>query len=138
MVILDTNIFSPLMRRLPDPMIVSWLNRQAIEDIYTTSVTIFEIRFGLRRLPAGQKRLVLSDAFEAMLETNFAGRILPVDREAADAAGLLAARRQTQGKTVDNMDTLIAGIALSRHAAIATRNVKHFDDAPLRIINPWD
>jgi predicted nucleic acid-binding protein len=65
MVILDTNIFSPLMRPLPDPMIVSWLNRQATEDIYITSVTIFEIRFGLSRLPAGQKRLVLSDAFES-------------------------------------------------------------------------
>ena len=136
MVILDTNIFSPLMRPLPDPMIVSWLNRQATEDIYTTSVTIFEIRFGLSRLPAGQKRVLLSKAFEAMLEKNFDGRVLPIDREAAEEAGALAARRQAQGKVIDNMDTLVAGIALSRRASIATRNVKHFDDLNLPIITP--
>jgi len=136
MVILDTKIFSPLMRPLPDLMIVSGLNRQAREDIYTTSVTIFEIRFGLIRLPAGQKCILLSKAFEAMLEKNFDGRVLPVDREAAEKAGALPARRQAQGKVIDNMDTLIAGIALSRRASIATRNVKHFDDLNLPIITP--
>lgn len=71
-----------------------------------------------------------------MLEKNFDGRVLPVDREAAEKAGALPARRQAQGKVIDNMDTLIAGIALSRRASIATRNVKHFDDLNLPIITP--
>ena len=34
-------------------------------------------------------------------------------------------------------DTFIAGIALAHRAALATRNVAHFQDLPIQVIDPW-
>jgi predicted nucleic acid-binding protein len=31
---------------------------------------------------------------------------------------------------------MIAGIALARRAALATHNVKHFDDTGIEVVNP--
>ena len=64
-------------------------------------------------------------------------RHLPLDRAAAEVAGDLAARREAAGRTVDVRDTLIAGIALARRAAVATRNVRHYADLCTGVINPW-
>ena len=42
MIILDTNVLSALMLREADPRVVDWLDGQAPESIWTTSVTVFE------------------------------------------------------------------------------------------------
>jgi toxin FitB len=41
------------------------------------------------------------------------------------------------GRLVDVRDTLIAGIARARRAAIATRNARHFEGCGLTLIDPW-
>ena len=50
MTILDTNVLSALMRTAPDPQVVAWLDRQAPESLWITSITVFEARFGLALL----------------------------------------------------------------------------------------
>ena len=45
MIILDTNVVSALMLTKPDVIVVSWLDRQAQMSVWTTSVTILEIRY---------------------------------------------------------------------------------------------
>ena len=137
MILLDTNVLSALMRDPPDPAMVVWLDRQGADEIWTTSVTVFEIRFGLARLAEGRKRTTLQAAFDGLLREDLAGRIAPLDRAAAEAAGQLAARREAAGRPVDVRDTLIAGIALSRRARVASRNVKHYDDLETGVIDPW-
>ena len=47
MIVLDTNVVSALMRREPDPVVVAWLDRLPPESIWTTSITVFEVRLGL-------------------------------------------------------------------------------------------
>lgn len=64
-------------------------------------------------------------------------RIASLDAAAAQKAALLAAQRKTQGRTVDLRDTLIAGIALAHQAQLATRNLRHFSDTDLSLINPF-
>ncbi len=137
MILLDTNVVSAVMRDSPDVAVLAWLDGQVAAEIWTTTITVFEVRFGLMRLAAGRKRAVLEQAFQAMLRADFAGRVAPLDRAAAEAAGDLAARRAARGQPVEVRDTLIAGIALARRAIVATRNVRHFADLETGALNPW-
>ena len=137
MILLDTNVLSALMRDPPDAAVVRWLDEQVPERVWTTAVNAFEVRFGLARMAEGRKRRVLEEAFEAVLRDDLAGRVAPIDRAAAEAAGLLAARREAAGRTVDVRDTLIGGVALARRAAVATRNLRHFDDLETGVLDPW-
>lgn len=137
MIILDTNVLSALMRREPEPAVVTWLDAQPAQSIWLTSITVFESRLGLALLPPGKRRRVLEDAFERLLDEDLQHRILPFDAEAAAQAALIGAARQRAGRPVDVRDTQIAGIAIARRATLATRNVRHFEDLPTPVINPW-
>jgi len=136
-IILDTNIISALMQTEVEAPVVYWLNSVAEESIWITSITLFETHFGLSLLPGGKRRDFLNAQFEQVVETDLNGRVLLFDHEAARMAADLAATRRKKGKTVDMRDTFIAGIALARKAAIATRNSKHFQDLDVKVINPW-
>ena len=67
MIVLDTNVLSAFMGRIPAKEVVGWLDRQARTSIWTTSVTILEIRFGLLVLPEGRHRAGLMQAFQSLL-----------------------------------------------------------------------
>jgi len=137
MIVLDTNVLSALMRREADPAVVSWLDLQPSESVWTTAVTVFEIRFGLELLAAGRRRRQLEDAFSRVLDEDFQGRILPFDHEAAQEAASRAAERRAVGKPVDFRDIEIAGIVSARRATLATRNARHFLDLRIELVDPW-
>lgn len=137
MIILDTNVLSAVMRTDPDQAVVTWLDRQPSESLWTTAITVFEIEMGIRLLPEGRRRQQLEQAFSRVLSDDLEGRILPFDREASLEAAHLAADRQRRGQTVDFRDTQIAGIALTRRATIATRNIRHFSDLMVQAFDPW-
>jgi len=136
-ILLDTNVISALMQRDVDPLVVSWLDSQPPESIWTTSITVFEIRFGLEILATGRRRQLLEEAFSRTLAEDFEGRVVPFDEAAAQAAARIAAARRRLGRSVDMRDVQIAGIAEARKAAIATRNVRHFHDLGPVVIDPW-
>lgn len=137
MIVLDTNVVSALMRREADPSIIDWLDLQPSESVWTTAVTVFEVRFGLELLAPGRRRRQLEDAFSRALDEDFQGRILPFDRESAQEAASRAAERRTVGKPVDFRDIEIAGIVSARRATLATRNVRHFQDLRIELVDPW-
>jgi predicted nucleic acid-binding protein len=136
-IILDTNVVSALMRTTPDPGVIRWLDRQPAESIWITTITLFEVRFGLARLPAGRRRRALEDGFAQVLVDDLDHRVLDFDAAASDAAAALAAARERAGRTADLRDTLIAGIAVARRATVATRNVRHFADLDVPVVDPW-
>ncbi|MBN8510708.1 MAG: type II toxin-antitoxin system VapC family toxin [Burkholderiales bacterium] len=137
MIILDTNVLSALMRTAPEPQVVRWLDRQPAESIWITSITLFETRLGLALLPRGRRRQALESAFDRLLVEDLEGRVLDFDSAAAVEAAALAAARQRAGRPVDMRDTQIAGIALARRAALATRNTRHFKDLSITVLDPW-
>jgi hypothetical protein len=137
-IVIDTNVLSALMREVPDRPVVDWLDRQAAESIWITSITLFEARLGLALLPKGKRRQALESAFDKLLVEDLEGRVLDFDQPAAEAAAKLAAVRQREGQTIDMRDTQIAGIVIARRAELATRNVRHFSDLNVEVINPWD
>jgi len=136
-ILLDTNVLSALMQRTADPVVVDWLDKQPTESIWTTTITVFEVRFGLELLASGQRRRLLEQAFAKALEEDFDGRVVPFDEPAAQLAGRIAAERRQSGRPVEFRDVQIAGIALSRRASIATRNVRHFEGLGPQLIDPW-
>ena len=137
MIVLDTDVLSALMRAVPEPVVVQWLDEQPADSVWITSVTLFEVSLGLALLPAGRRRRALEAAFGALLHEDLDDRVLDVDRAAAAAAAALAAGRQRTGRPVDLRDTLIAGIATARRARLATRNVRRFADLAVEVVDPW-
>lgn len=137
MILLDTNVLSALMRTEPDAPVVAWLDELPPASVWTTSITVFEVRMGLELLAEGRRRRRLEEAFRAMLEEDFEGRIAVFDRSSAEAAARVAAERRQAGRPVDFRDVEIAGIALARKAALATGNVRHFEGLGLDLVDPW-
>lgn len=138
MILLDTNVLSALMQHTPDPRVVEWLDNQPAESIWTTSVTVFEIRTGIELLERGRRRKRLEQIFSQLLAEDLGGRVQPFDQAAALAAGSIAATRQTAGRMVEIRDVQIAGIAASRRATLATRNTRHFEGTGVALVNPWN
>jgi len=136
-IILDTNVLSALMQKAPEARVIAWLDRQPAESVWITSITLFESRLGLALMPKGRRRQTLEAAFSRVLKEDLENRVLDFDGDAATEAALLAAERQKAGRPVDMRDTQIAGIALARHATLATRNVRHFQDLKVPVVDPW-
>lgn len=136
MIILDTNVLSALMRETPDRKVITWLDAQSRTSVWTSSVTILEVRFGLHIMATGKRRSLLSQAFEGVLES-IGHRIAAFDDDAAVQAANLMASRQRKGRPIELRDTMIAGIVLARHARLATRNVTHFEDLTVPVLDPW-
>jgi toxin FitB len=137
MILLDTNILSALMLREPDPAVVSWLDRQSVESVWTTTITVFEIRFGLENLPGGRRQHQLEEIFNQALEEDLEDRVLPFDLAAARASASMAAQQRKSGRPVEIRDVQIAGIAFARKATLATRNTRHFQGLGIHLIDPW-
>jgi predicted nucleic acid-binding protein len=137
MIVLDTNVFSALMQVSPEPKVIAWLNRQPRTSVWTTSVTVFEIRFGLQIMASGKRRTTLLQKFESLIE-RIEHRVASFDETAAGHTADLMASRQNAGRPGDLRDTMIAGIVVARQAAIATRNTTHFSDISATVLNPWD
>lgn len=136
MTILDTNVVSALMNDPPEDKVVAWLDSQARTSIWTTSITVFEVRSGLEIMPAGKRQAKLSEVFERILD-RLGQRIAVFDDEAARQAANLTALRRKKGRVGELRDTMIAGIVLARQAAIATRNTAHFSDISATVVDPW-
>lgn len=137
MILLDTNVLSALMQLVPDPVVTAWLNRQADSQIWTTSVSVFEIEYGIELMPAGKRRNHLERELANVLAQDLRGRVAGLDATAAAEAGKLMAKRRRAGRDYQPEDSMISAIAVTRRATLATRNVKHFDDLPIAVVNPW-
>jgi predicted nucleic acid-binding protein len=137
MIVLDTNVISALMRPDMNPAVVSWLDRQTSSIVWITAISVLEVRSGLFLLPDGKRKSGLLERFDQFLRDEIVGRVLPFDRNAAEAASILSAKRIAVGRNIDRMDTQIAGIVVSRRAVLATRNIKDFNDLDIPLVNPW-
>ena len=125
------------MRQRPDVEVIRWLDRQPRSSVWTTSITVFEIRFGLQVMETGKRRSLLMAAFDRLLNEMIEQRIASFDSSAAEQAADLMAARQKKGRPGELRDTMIAGIALASRATLATRNVKHFEDISSSVVDPW-
>jgi predicted nucleic acid-binding protein len=138
MILLDTNVLSELMRAVPEPRVVRWLDSCADEDVWVSAVTAAEILLGIQLLPKGKRRDGLAGLAGRMFEVDFAGRCLPFDAAAAAAFAKIVAARTRIGTPISVEDAQIAAIARAGGLALATRNTKDFTGIDgLVLIDPW-
>ena len=136
-VLLDTNVVSELIRKAPDPAVEAWAAGHTLEDLFFSAVGEAELRYGATILPADRRRETLVSDIERMLRDAFEDRVLPFDSEAARAYAEIAAMRRFAGRPVPPLDCQIAAIARSRDMAVATRNVRDFEDIEIELVDPW-
>jgi len=137
MIILDTNILSEVLKPDPSERVLRWLAAQAPSDVFTTTITLAEILYGIEALPAGRRRMRLLAAVEKMFAEQFESRILPFDEDAARLFARVVTSRDAAGHPISQFDAMIAAIARSHRASVSTRNTTDFEHCGIPIINPW-
>jgi|SRR5215472_2372606 len=114
-ILLDTNIASYVIKR-SHPGLDRWLGRIPVTDIFISAITEAELRYGIARLPDGNKMGRLLEEF--LLTVN----ILPWDSAAARQYGCLRASLEKRGVPLENVDTMIAAHALAIEATLVTND----------------
>jgi predicted nucleic acid-binding protein len=137
MIVLDTNVVSEAMKPEPHPAVRAWLNEQAAETLYLSSVTLAELLFGIGAMPAGRRKNTLAETLDGVLGL-FGERVLVFDIAAARRYADLAVKARAAGKGVPTPDGYIAAMAAAKEFIVATRNTGPFEAAGLNVINPWE
>ena len=136
MIVLDTNVVSEAMKPDPHPAVRAWLNGQATETLYLSTVTVAELLFGIGALPVGKRKDLLAQTLDGLMRL-FRDRVLPFDMDAARCFADLAVTAKTAGRGFPTPDGYIAAIASSRGFMVASRDTEPFKAANIRVINPW-
>jgi predicted nucleic acid-binding protein len=136
MIVLDTNVVSELMRAEPAAGVLTWLQQNSAGGLYTTTVTVAEIRYGIAHLPEGRRRETLHQAANEVFAA-FPRQVLPFDLAAANAYADVVTGRERLGTPIDGFDAQIAAICRSQAATLATRNTKDFTNTGIDLIDPW-
>lgn len=138
MILLDTNVISEPLRRMPDARVVAWLDGQSMDTLFLSAVTVAELRAGVELLPAGKRRSGLHRDLEQRILPLFTGRILAFDLACTREYATLLAVTRGAGHAIGTADSYIAAIAAANGLSIATRDSAPFRAAGLAVINPWE
>ena len=136
-IVSDTNVVSELMQPQVPEFLKSWMIRRNQHTFYATSITYAEVFYGIRILPEGQRHEALLSTASRVFDESLAGQILVFDRIAATHYSQIAAHRREIGRPISQFDAQIAAICRANDAAIATRNVRDFEDCGIEVLNPW-
>ncbi|PXX42678.1 type II toxin-antitoxin system VapC family toxin [Undibacterium pigrum] len=137
MIVLDTNLVSEAMKPQPHPDVLAWLNNQAAETLYLSSVTLAELLFGIGALPAGKRKDRFAQALDGLMEL-FRDRVLSFDADAARQYAGLAVKARLAGRGFPLPDGYIAAIAASHKFIVASRDTAPYEAAGVTVINPWE
>jgi len=137
MIVLDTDVLSEPLKLRPDPKVLAWLDAQAAETLYMSTISYAELRFGVLKMPDGKRRNDLAAQIERAMEL-FKDRMLEFNVKAAEQLAQIGARCKEIGKPATAPDAYIAAIAAANGFSVATRNVDHFKHTGVRVINPWE
>jgi predicted nucleic acid-binding protein len=137
MIILDTSVVSETMKPKPEAKVLAWLDGQAAETLYLTSVTLAELLFGVAALPSGKRMNRLKSAIDGLIDL-YSERVLPFDMNAARHYASLAVTARRSGRGFPAPDGYIAAIAAAHGYLVASRDAAAFKSAGIKVINPWN
>ncbi|MBV5297658.1 MAG: type II toxin-antitoxin system VapC family toxin [Rhodoferax sp.] len=135
--LLDTCVFSELIKPEPSPVVLAWVNARADTDLFTAAMVFAELHRGVAKLPASRRKQDLADWLEK-LQNAFDARVLPFTLQTAEHWAAMCARAEGVGKTIAAFDSIIAASAVENGLALVTRNVQDFAAASVAIVNPWE
>jgi predicted nucleic acid-binding protein len=135
MILVDTNVWSELMRPAPDERVRAWDHANA-NATWLSTVVLGELLSGVALMPNGQRKIALERGYETLIAIQ-ADRIVSFDLEASRQYARVLAHQVEAGRNPGTADTQIAATALARGMALATRNTRHFEGLGLKLIDPW-
>ena len=135
--LLDTNILLELRRPKPEPGVVAFVGAQPMEQLYVSSVTLAEIRFGIEMLPDATRRVELNDWLTLKVRPMFEQRILAVTEDVMFKWRLLVEEGRKIGHTFSQPDLIVAATGIHHGLTVVTRDTAHFAKARAIVFNPW-
>jgi predicted nucleic acid-binding protein len=135
-IVLDTNVTSELMKPAPSATVAGWVRGHSATELYTTSITLAEIDYGIQRLPDGHRKDLLQATADEVFSA-FTEHVLAFDAAAAEQYGQIVSHRDRVGAPIEGFDAQIASICKAHEATLATRNVKDFQQTGIIVVDPW-
>jgi predicted nucleic acid-binding protein len=135
--LLDTNVVSELASRRPNVSVSAWLRTLNVGDAFLSVATVAEICRGIGATKDENNRERLADWYTAALLPAFGSRILPLDFNTAERAGVIGGRAQRAGRRMEAIDAVIAATAELHGLTVVTRNVRDFEVWGGPMFNPW-
>jgi toxin FitB len=132
--LVDTNVFSELVKGQPNAKIVAWL-RENENALYVSTITIGEIRRGIERLPSGRRKTQLRAWLVALCDC-MKGRVLSFNTSTAHVWGQLKAKWDRAGITIPSLDSQLAATAQRHQLTVVTRNIRDFAKTGVKLLNP--
>ena len=133
--LIDTNVWSELLRIRPEPRVVSFLAENR-DRLVLSAIVAGEMEFGIAKETDPSRR----KQYELFLEdvrTLSEDRLLKPDLESARVWGIVKARLKKAGKPIADIDLLIAAQAIAADMPLVTRNISDMARTGATIINPW-
>jgi len=135
--LLDTCLVSELVKKDPNPAVVSWLDEQDEQKLFLSVLNLGELQKGISKLPDGAKKEELQAWVALDLVERFTGRILELDLETALCWGRIQGEAEQAGEKLPVMDSLIAATAKAHGLVVVTRNVRDIERCGVKVCNPW-
>lgn len=135
--LLDTNVISELIARVPNQKVADWIDSLAPETVYLSVITIGELRKGIEKLAPSRRKDELTVWLENDLLLRFVEQLVTITVDVMLVWGELTGRLEREGKPIAAIDSLIAASALEGNYALVTRNEDDFQFTDVPLINPW-
>jgi len=126
--LIDTNVVSETFRPRPAPRVLEWARWQMASDLFLAAMSLGELVRGARSVKDRVQRERLARWINHDRATQFQGRILPFDREAAVIWGTITGEGDRAGRPKPMADAQTAAVALRNGLTLATRNIRDFKD----------
>ncbi len=136
--ILDTNIISEFMSKIPNQKVIDYILTLNENDIYLSVITIGEIKAGVEKLANSQKKDKLLYWLEHDLLVRFENKIIDIDTEVMLQWGIVNTKLKQLGQPLPIMDSLIGATTQVKDMVLLTRNEKDFKNLDIKIINPFN
>jgi toxin FitB len=134
--LLDTNVVSETRKKIPDPNVQAWLERQPVTVQHISVISLGELHQGAQRAKTPEQRLSLEQWLER-LEKRFGERVLPLDSATMRIWAEVTATAIQRGQTAPLMDSLIAATAIRYGLILVTRNTQDVKALGVKVVNPW-
>jgi predicted nucleic acid-binding protein len=135
--LLDTNVISELRRQRPEPRVVEFVASQPLEQLFVSTVTLAEIRFGIELVADVNRRAALTDWLTHSVRPMFEQRVLPVTEDIMFKWRLLVEEGRKSGHTYSQPDLIIAATAAHHGLTIVSRDTTDYEKAGVHYKNPW-
>jgi predicted nucleic acid-binding protein len=131
--LVDANVLCEATKPAPELKVLEWLRANEAE-LAVDPIILGEIRSGIDRMPRGQRRKRFELWFAEGVENLVC---LPIDAATGIRWAQLLAKLRAAGRGMPFKDSLIAATALAHGLTVATRNIRDFRQAGVKVFDPF-